>query len=432
MLLEERDTLMTMTCRKPSPRAGSRRISKKLAVAGDSVCARGMPALTRNVADASFSPPDQRGWMPWIENEDFCSQFMQLLAVAQETGAISDCLTTAARIPPGDDESWYREWKNTAETNRERGDLAFAAGNIATAQANWLRASNYFRTAEVFLRFDDARRRPLLEKMRASSGRYLQHMSPPGEIVEITNFDGGAIEGYFLPAVGATPRMPVVLCIGGPEHFKDEHLYKIRRHARDRNLSLLLVDLLDPGTFEPKKLFGRHDAAMSIESCVDYLIDRGDVDEQRIAIYGEGLGASLATQAAGYDRRFSAAVCDGGMLDSLQRAFSFRQFVGGDDCKSIMRNIEGLKLGSAAKRIGCPILVTIGEGDGFDATQAADLCNSLKVAGSNISLKVFSHPERAAFNAQSPNPTIANEFVFDWIADRLRQNAGQNSTGMDK
>jgi dienelactone hydrolase len=362
----------------------------------------------------------KRVCLPWLDNEDYCFQLTQLLGVVAQEGAsaISDCLMTAARITPSDDESWHREWKKTAEITRERGDLAFASGNIATAQGNWLRASNYFRAAELFLRFGDVRRRPVLEQMRASSGRYLEHTRPPGEIVKITNFDGGVIEGYFLRALGVASPMPVVLCVGGPEHLKDEHLYKMRRHAHDRGLSLLLVDLLEPGTFEQKKMSGRHDTATSIGSCVDYLVSRGDVDEQRIAIYGDGLGASIATQAAAQDLRFSAAVCDGGMLDSLQWAFSFQQLVGADDCESVKRNIENLKLHSIAKRIHCPILITIGECEGLDATYAAELCNRAKAAGSNINLKIFSHLETAAFNPQSPNPTIVCEFVFDWIADR--------------
>jgi len=95
---------------------------------------------------------DPRGWMQWPDHEDYSYRFMQVLGVAQEgSSAISECFLTASRITPGDDESWHREWKKLADACKSRGALAFGQGNIQTAQSNWLRTSNYYRTAELFL-----------------------------------------------------------------------------------------------------------------------------------------------------------------------------------------------------------------------------------------------------------------------------------------
>jgi hypothetical protein len=38
---------------------------------------------------------------------------------------------------------------------------------------------------------------------------------------------------------------------------------------------------------------------------------------------------------------------------------------------------------------------------------------------------MFSTEETAASQGHSDNPTLANEFVFDWIADRLHIDASQ-------
>jgi hypothetical protein len=37
----------------------------------------------------------------------------------------------------------------------------------------------------------------------------------------------------------------------------------------------------------------------------------------------------------------------------------------------------------------------------------------------DISLKIFPGSETAASQGHTDNPTLANEFIFDWIADRL-------------
>ena len=47
----------------------------------------------------------------------------------------------------------------------------------------------------------------------------------------------------------------------------------------------------------------------------------------------------------------------------------------------------------------------------------------LKEAGIDISLKIFLAAETAASHGQIDNPTLGNEFVFDWIAARLATNA---------
>ncbi|MDZ4368080.1 MAG: hypothetical protein U0987_13795, partial [Afipia sp.] len=139
-----------------------------------------------NDRPAHLSPPrfEPGGWMHWPDNEDYSLQFMRVLGSAQEGGStISECFLTASRIAAGDDESWYRAWKAIADTSKVRGDHARAAGNIHSALSNWLRASNYYRTSEVFLKLDDRRRADVLERMRACSYLVVTHQPSGGELV---------------------------------------------------------------------------------------------------------------------------------------------------------------------------------------------------------------------------------------------------------
>src|ERR1700721_3964453 len=112
--------------------------------------------LIVNAARESAPRYDPRGWMHWPDNEDYSDRFMQILGSAQEgSSTISECFLAATRITPGEDESWYREWKKLAGICKSRGDLAVREGNTDTAKGNWLRASNYFRAAEQFLDIND-------------------------------------------------------------------------------------------------------------------------------------------------------------------------------------------------------------------------------------------------------------------------------------
>ncbi|WP_445491896.1 alpha/beta hydrolase family protein [Rhodopseudomonas sp. RCAM05734] len=370
------------------------------------------------VAATPFYGP--RGWVQWPGNEDYSFQFMQILGAAQDGGStISECFRAASSINPGDDESWYREWKKLADTSKERGDTAFHSGHTETALSNWLRAMNYFRAAQTFLGTNDRRRSAAIAHMQACSQLYLRAASV-GETVEIPWAENEVLQGYFLPAPQRGGASPTVICFGGPDRFKEEYLHSLPRYAHRRGLSLLLVDLpgYRPGALSDDGAPGRFDIETAISGCMDHLIANDGVDPERIAVFGDGLGAALATRGASLDHRFAAVVCDGGIWDLHERAFLTVNIASGG-CGGTA-GFDKLCGGSIAKNIRCPILVTIGEHDWLDAGHVTGCCQALRASGLDIDLKIFTAAETAAGPGHVDNPTIGNEFIFDWIADRLR------------
>lgn len=364
---------------------------------------------------------DQKGWIHWPDSEDLSAEFMRLLGAAQEGGStVSECFLTASRIDPKDHESWYREWNRTADANHERGNTALRSGNFLTAQSNWLRALSYYSAAVFDFDFADKRLQAGLAKMRTCARRYLEHRTPAGEVVEIPWLSSYPLEGYFLPAPAASAQTPVVICIGEPGHRKEEYLYKTARHARDRGMSLLAVDLLGSDNGEFENVVGRSDLEMAVSYIVDYLTTRDDVDKRRIAILGDGSGSFVARGVA-HDHRFAAAVCDGGIWDLQERAFLATRIAPLDTGipASLVRS-------SIARNLKCPILITIGEHGWLEPERVNVLIEQLKTDQQDITLKIFTGAGTAAAQGHADNPTLANEFIFDWIADRLKSNVGSN------
>jgi hypothetical protein len=66
-------------------------------------------------------------------------------------------------------------------------------------------------------------------------------------------------------------------------------------------------------------------------------------------------------------------------------------------------------------------LVTVGEHGWLEADRVVDLVDQLKINQRDISLKVFRGSETASSQDHFDNPTLANEFIFDWLADRLEK-----------
>jgi dienelactone hydrolase len=359
---------------------------------------------------------DRRGWAYWPEREDLSIEFTRLLGAAQEGGAtVAECFATAGRIDFSDDLSWYREWKKTADANFRRGNDALGRGNVLTARSNWLRALSYYQAAASSLDVPDEDRQSAIESMRECAGRYVRHSSPRGEVVSIAWPGGYPLEGYFLPAQANADAAPAIICIGEPGQRKEEYLFKVARHARDRGIALLAVDLFGAG---PESQFedvvGRSDLETTIGHVMDYLVGRADVDARRIAILADGWGSSFVARGIAFDDRFVAAVCDGGIWDLHERAF-LRRRVGLDAADLAGRS----RLGRVVRGIKCPVLISTGEHGWLRAERVRELYEELEAEGRDATLKVFTSEETATAQGHVDNPTLANEFIFDWVAARL-------------
>ena len=356
------------------------------------------------------SPPGQACWP---DREDLSVELVRLLAAAQEGGsAVAECLMAASRIDFEDDDSWYLEWTRVADVNAARGDVALREGNVLTARSNWLRAIGYYQTAAFLSDAADGEHQTAVASMRRCAASFLAHRDPPGEVVSIAWPSAYPLEGYFLPSRGVAGRAPAVICIGEPGQRKEEYLYKMARHADERGMALLAVDLHGAGAGDAlDDIVGRSDLESAIGHVMDYLVQRDDVDERRVAILGDGGSSSFVARGIAFDDRFAAAVCDGGVWDLHERSFLHDRFGQSD---------TALPLSRAARNIRCPVLIPAGERGWLKAERVQELYEALRAARRDVTLKIFKAEETAAMQGHADNPTLANEYIFDWIAARLR------------
>jgi dienelactone hydrolase len=357
---------------------------------------------------------DPRGWAWWPEREDLSIEFTRLLGAAQEGGStFAECCVTASRIDLSDDHSWFREWKRIADASYERGNAALCQGHVLTAKSNWLRAINYYQSAAFPLDRDDSDHQAAIDRMRQCARDYLQYHNPRGEVVLIPWPGGYPLEAYFVPASAADGPRPAIICMGEPGQRKEEYLYKVARYASERGMSLLAVDLLGAGPDDRfEQIVGRSDLEMTVGHIMDYLVEREDVDRNRVAILADGWGSSFVARGIAFDDRFAAAACDGGIWDLHERAF----LIGRTPFEA-----EFLRQGFSrvARNIKCPVLISTGERGWLKADRVRELYDRLKADGRDVTLKIFSGAETAATQGHADNPTLANEYIFDWVASRL-------------
>ncbi|AWB25762.1 MULTISPECIES: alpha/beta hydrolase family protein [Alphaproteobacteria] len=385
------------------------------------------PVLT---ATGGGYAPD--GWKQWPEDEEFSAQFVRILAAAQDgASTVGECFQTAGRIQSGDRDGWHESWLTPAERSVSRAEAAEAAGHRLTARANWIRAANYFRTAEFFLDPADPRRLSTFDRIEACSQRALTLFEPAGEIARIPYEDGTHLDAYFLIAPGEG-RRPAVIAFGGLDEYKDELIQEMERYALARGLSLLLVDLPGQGgTLRREGITARPDTEVPVGACIDWLLGRDDVDPGRIGVYGASLGGYYVTRAAAREHRVACAVSDAAQWKVAKSAQALlaqpnsmtavlsRWVFGARDMEELVTVTEPFDLEGVVKDIACPFLIVAGELDSFGTHNAESVYAEAKAAGVDVTIKWFSPEETGAAHCQIDNPTIGMELICDWLADRL-------------
>ncbi|USN98197.1 MAG: alpha/beta fold hydrolase [Phycisphaeraceae bacterium] len=135
-----------------------------------------------------------------------------------------------------------------------------------------------------------------------------QYAAPTGAEDVFFYSDGHRLHGWFLPAVGVPPgeKAPTIVHCHGNAANISRHLVFVDFLPRE-GFNVLIFDYRSYGRSEKGPL-NREGLIHDAEAAVDYVMQRPDVDPDRVGIYGLSLGGTIALAAAADDERV-AAVC---------------------------------------------------------------------------------------------------------------------------
>ncbi|MDO8476223.1 MAG: alpha/beta hydrolase [Candidatus Rokubacteria bacterium] len=385
--------------------------------------------LIEKVTENKLPHYEPYGWHHWPEHPWFAYQFRRGLGETQEGGGTaSECFQAAARMIPGDKESWHREWMVVANRNFDRGVEEERQGHLRTAMNCWLRAADYYRQAEFFLAPDDPRRLATFTRMEQSSHHFLRHLNPPGEVLEIPYEAGTTLYAYFVRAPFAVERQPCLISMGGLDSVKDEMWFMQAHGALQRGISVLMIDGPGQGgTLRRHKLATRPDYEVPIGRCIDYLLTRKDVDASRLAVCGSSLGGYYAARAGSMEPRLAAAISHGAVWsiyelwknadESHGLASHIKWVFGVKSMKDAIERFTVFTLEGVLEHMRCPYLIVHGGYDVLGMSQATRTYEYAKSKGVNVTLRFVTPEETGAEHCQHDNPTIGQELMADWLAD---------------
>jgi dienelactone hydrolase len=393
-----------------------------------------MTEETRLIEQAASNPTphyEPYGWQHWPDHPWMSYQFRRGLGETQEgAGSVSETFQAASRMIPGDEESWYREFRVIAERNHKRGDQSEAAGQIQTAQNCWLRAAGYYRQAEFWLKAADPRRLKTFELMETCSKKFLSYLGPTGEAVDIPYENGVALCGYYVRSPIGGAQQPVLICMGGLDSIKDEMWFMQAKGALQRGIAVLMIDGPGQGgTLRRHGVVSRYDYEVPIGRCIDYLATLTGVDMDRIALCGSSLGGYYAARAGSYEHRLAACISHGAIWDFGNNVASraedhplanhLKWVLGAKSMNEVAEKAGKFKLEGVLDHMKCPYLIVHGGHDVLGVAQAKIVYDYAKSKGVGVTFHLVSEEETGADHCQHDNPTLGMEIVGDWLVKQF-------------
>ncbi|WP_079912625.1 S9 family peptidase [Paenibacillus sp. 32352] len=389
-----------------------------------------------------------------FNDQTFSFELLRTLSYAPYGGAdIGECLLTAYRIQERDFESWYKEWNATAERIHALADAALADGQRVSACEAYLRASNYYRTAEFFLHGDrqDPRILAAWGNSRDTFRQAARLMDAPVEEVLIP-YEGTHLTGYFYKVDGSDTPRPTLLIHGGYDSTGEELYLGGAAAAIQRGYNCLTFEGPGQGSaIRLQQLPFRHDWEKVVTPVVDYLITRPDVNPHQLALMGISFGGYLAPRAAAYEHRLAACIANDGLytfrFSEMARPFMkgrddvspahyeevitevMKRHTGvrwavdngmftfqADSLLELVEKTEPCSLEGVAEQIVCPTLVCEAEADHFFAGQPERLYHALTCPKTYMK---FTAEEGAEEHCHFGALQLFNHRIFQWLDEVL-------------
>ena len=327
--------------------------------------------------------------------------------------AVSDFMSVTASVKAWSD--WADAWIASGSVHEDLGREALADERYRSAGVHLSTAAVYYHFAKfVFVDYPDTMKRAHAMAVTCLT-EALPYLDPPGERITVP------FRGFPMPGILRKPRgvvlPPVVIMLSGLDSTKEE-LRSTEQLFLDRGMATLAID--GPGQGESEYALPIEPAWEEVGAAiVDAILERDDLDGERIGVWGVSLGGYYAPRMASGEHRIKACAALAGPYDwgrvwdglpeLTRRTFTFRAHqTSQQDAREYGRQ---LTMTGRAKDIRCPLLIVFGARDRLiPATEAEQLA-----AETGATLLMLPDGNHGCMNvaAKHRNKTA------DWLAARL-------------
>lgn len=316
-----------------------------------------------------------------------------------------------------------KAWSQRASEVEAKAAYFEGRGFKETAKAMYSRAAQLYGRAQYSYFSDDPKKRAYHDKLRKCFDKVISLNATPIERVEIP-FEGKTLYGVLHLPTDAE-NVPCVILCPGMDMFKEDWTFGSQGIYVPRGMATLAID--GPGQGETllngcKCTVENFERAVS--AFIDYLINRKEINPEKIVLFGTSMGSYWGTRAAAHDHRLKAVATALGCYGPKDVIFNvaqpnfkknFMYMAGIPDEDEFDQIAEKMYLGDMMYDIECPFLMIHGEFD--ELTPVQDVIDEYSKVKSPKELWLIED----SFHCLG---AIVQEFflsVGDWLTARLNE-----------
>ncbi len=332
-------------------------------------------------------------------------------AVFLDSMPVQDISGTIAR------QNWIARWTKTGDSHCLLADLKVEQGALDGATEAWLCALTAFEVARRLADEADIETGEVRAKLAAGFQVVASLLEQKVQRVNIACDETEVLADYLRASSHNSPR-PAVICISSEQETGAMLLGRLLPAVIGRSMSVLVV------SHEEISRHSRRRSEILLSYCLDFLSVQAGVDPTRIAVYGDGLSAALATDFAASDRRVAAAVCDGGLWNWTRTLASVGWMTKAVD--AMEEAVVSTRRSQLARRLRCPVLVVAGGSGIVSVSEAIKLqvdCMAARMDLELVTPRTIRVPEH-----EVENFVAFDDCIFQWLEQKLARVSAPSST----
>ncbi|HEX2229382.1 MAG TPA: prolyl oligopeptidase family serine peptidase [Candidatus Binatia bacterium] len=316
-----------------------------------------------------------------------------------------------------------REFSRAAARRQEQGGAAESAGHFPEARDHYYIAACFYTNA-MWAIYEDGnpQRIQWQERKRACYDKFIQYAGRPIERVALP-YQGKQIQAllHLPPNLKAGEEVPCIMYIPGMDGVKEDNPASGDPFL-ERGFAVFAID--GPGQGETREAGITCDATNYADAgrlACDYLVNRPEIDAERMGIMGSSMGSYWAPRVVAAEKRFKACAVSGVCMEPGQYAIfnmssptfklNYMYMSGYDDEAAFDEFTRTLTLKGVTSKITCPYMVVAGEDD-----EHCDMKFVYELLGEIPAAKVLYVFEGERHSIRSPR---ARPLVINWLIDTL-------------
>ena len=220
--------------------------------------------------------------------------------------------------------SFPKAWARQAAKQEEMAEASLSKSHRITAAQHFHRAALCYGRAQHLIPVDGHKKKiEHYEGLRRCYGKMMELVDGKVSKHDLEFEPGKKTHCLFMSADGEGPK-PTVITIPGMDQVKEDNLNPWLNYFHERGMNVCSMDGPGQGECNINQVWVDHENyARAAGRIIDFLVEREDVDSDRIGIFGMSMGSRWGVEIGAHDGRVNTVI--GQMANVGQSDIIFNQ-----------------------------------------------------------------------------------------------------------